>query len=116
MYNFRKMKKMKSEIKFESNISKESVDFLDVTVKILGNTMKTLYSKPTDAHLYLNSKSSHPHYVVKNITKGQFIRGRGICSDVGDYDLLVKMMRRGELLLGKSESPSKDPHTVLVCT
>ena len=139
--NYSDSKKMKSKIKFESNISKESVNFLDVTVKISGNTIKTsLYSKPTDAHLYLNSKSSHPHHVVKNIPKGQFIRVRRICSDVGDYDLHAKQMKkyfisrgyeekhlcqtfeevrkmkREDLLRDKSELPSKDPHTVLVCT
>ena len=95
---------MKSNIKFESNISKESVNFLDVTVKISGNTIKTsLYSKPTDAYLYLNSKSSHPHHVVKNIPKGQFIRVRRICSDVGDYDLRAKMMKENFISRGYEE-------------
>ena len=139
--NYNDEKKMKSKIKFESNISKESVNFFDVTVKISGNIIKiSLFSKPTDAHLYLHSKSSHPHHVVKNIPKGQFIRVRRICSDVGDYDLHAKTMKknfisrgyeekhlcrtieevrkmiRKELFSDKSELPSKDAHTVLVCT
>ena len=55
---------MKSKIRFEANMSKETVNFLDVQVSIQGKELKTaLYSKPTDAHLYLNAKSSHPTHV-----------------------------------------------------
>ena len=80
--NYSKSKKMKSKIKFETNMSTDSVNFLDVKVTITGNTLKTsLYNKPTDAHLYLNAKSCHPQYVIKNIPKGQFIRVRRICSE-----------------------------------
>ena len=47
-------KKMKSNIRFDSNISKESVNFLDVKVRIYGKNIKTsVYSKPTDAHCTL---------------------------------------------------------------
>ena len=129
---------MKSKIKFESSISKEAVNFLDVTVKISDGVIKTtLYSKPTDAHLYLNKKSCHPDH-RRNIPKGQFIRVRRICSDV-DFEVQAKKMKnhfisRGydekrlnhtietvkkmnrEDLLKERDAPTKDPHTVLVCT
>ena len=66
---------MKSEIRFEISLSSTTVNILDVTVINKNGTLETtLYSKPTDAQLYLNSSSSNPSHVVKNIPKGQFIR------------------------------------------
>ena len=69
--NFNTSGKMKSNIKFETNMSSESVHFLDVQVSTKENKIKTsLYSKLTDSHLYLNSKSCHPHHVIKIYLKG----------------------------------------------
>ena len=83
---FSKSRKMKSVIKFEINKSDEKVNFLDVTVGIKNGSLCTsLFSKPTDAHLYLNYSSNHPKHVLKNIPKGQFVRIRRICSDTEDY-------------------------------
>ena len=77
---------MNSKIKFEVNQSTEFVNFLDVTVRLIGTTLETtLYSKPTDAHMYLNTSSNHPKHVIKNIPKGQFIRIRRICSNLDKY-------------------------------
>ena len=50
-----------------------------------GKLTTTVYSKPTDSHLYLNTKSNHPSHVVKNIPKSQFMRLRRICSESGDF-------------------------------
>ena len=73
---------MKSNIKFKTKISKDTVNFLDVTVVLKNDEMKTLvYTKPTDAHLYLNSNSYHTPHVIKFFPKGQFIRIKRICSD-----------------------------------
>ena len=134
-------KNMKSKIRYESNCSAESVNFLDVKVKITGNKIQTsLYSKPTDAHLYLNAKSCHPDHVVKNIPKGQFIRVRRICSEDEDFDLhanrmknyflsrgynekhldrakvAVRRMKRTDLLNKIKEPARGDPHSIMVCT
>ena len=77
---------MRSNIKFEVNKSTDRVNFLDVSVEIKENVLKTtLFSKPTDAHLYLNKSSNHPRHVLKNLPKGQFIRIRRICSDLSEY-------------------------------
>jgi len=77
---------MKSLIKFEIHHSTDSVNFLDVTINLKNGVLNTdLYCKPTDAHLYLNAKSSHPQHVIRNIPKGQFIRLRRICSDTTNY-------------------------------
>ena len=139
--NFSASRKMKSKIKFEANMSNEKVNFLDVTVSIKGNKLQTsLYSKPTDSHLYLNSKSSHPDHVIKNMPKGQLIRIRRICSEENDFDFHaknlktyfvsrgynsknlektikeVKKLKREDLLTEKNPSKSKDPQSIFVCT
>ena len=77
---------MRSTINFETHISNDKVSFLDVEVHLMNGQLSTnLYTKLTDAHLYLNAKSSHPAYVTRNISKGQFIRIRRICSNIEDY-------------------------------
>ena len=53
--DYSKNTNMESNIKFEVN-STSSVNFLDVTVRNNnGNLVTTLYTKPTDAHLYLTA-------------------------------------------------------------
>ena len=77
---------MESVSKFEVSTSNESVNFLDTCVYIKdGQLQSTLYSKPTDAHLYLTATSNHPPHVIKNLPKGQFIRVRRICSEKKEY-------------------------------
>ena len=107
-------------------------------VRLNETTLETmLYSKPTDAPMYLNTSSNHPKHVIKNIPKGQFIRIRRICSNLDEYkrnctilsEFLVKRgynrkslesaicevsaMERKDLLLDK-EKPKKDPQTIFV--
>ena len=133
-------KKMKSKIRFDSNISRESTNFLDVKVRICGKNITTsVYSKPTDAHLYLNRKSCHPTHVIQNLPKGQFIRVRRICSQISDFDDYsktmkkhfvsrgydekvlsktiqnVRKMERADLLKDKVQK-EKDESKILVCT
>ena len=84
--NFSTSQKMKSDIHFEVNKSTSQVEFLDVKVILENGVLKTdLYTKPTDAFLYLNKTSDHPSHVTRNIPKGQFIRIRRICSDKKDF-------------------------------
>ena len=95
---------MKSKIKFETNYSRESVNFLDVTVDLSDGKIKTsVYSKPTDSHLYLNRKSFHPTHVIKNLPNGQFIRVRRICSDIADFESHADSMKRQFQLRGYDE-------------
>lgn len=44
-----------------------------------------MYCKPTDSHLYLNAKSSHPHSQIFGIAKELALRLRKICSDDEDF-------------------------------
>ena len=73
-------------MKYKTHQSTDSVNFLDVEVRIRNNTIQTsVFSKPTDAHLYLNSSSCLPSHVTRNIPKGQFTRIRRICTNIEDY-------------------------------
>ena len=77
---------MKSDIQFTFDQSTEQVNFLDVCVKLRdGDITTTVYSKPTDSHLYLNSNSNHPRHVIRNIPKSQFLRLKRICSNPTDF-------------------------------
>jgi hypothetical protein len=139
--NFSQSRKMKSNIKFEANMSEETVNFLDVKVSVINNKLKTsLYTKSTDAHLYLNSRSCHPKHVIRNMPKGQFIRIKRICSEEKDFDFHaqimkthfiargykkenlektiaeVKKLKREELLADKDVLAEKDPQSIFVCT
>ena len=87
---------MKSKIEFDIHQLTSLVNFLDVKVIFSNETIKTnVYSIPTDADIYLNSKSfiqsmylkTYSKHVLKNILKNipKFIRLRRICSDTIDY-------------------------------
>ena len=65
---------MKSKIKFEIHLSTNEVHLLDVIVYLKNGKLRTtLFTKPTHSHLYLNTSSCHPSYVLKITPKGQFI-------------------------------------------
>jgi hypothetical protein len=66
---------------FTMDVGGCSLHFLDLLISIVNNRMETtVYSKPTDAHLYLNAKSSQPKSQILGIAKGVALRLRRICS------------------------------------
>ena len=74
-------------MKFETETSLTSVNFLDVKV-ILGETGEistTHYTKPTDSHNYINYSSCHPRACKNSIPYSQFLRLRRICSETEDF-------------------------------
>ena len=76
---------MRTDLKFTFESGK-SVPFLDTMVSINGNSLKTtLYSKETDAHLYLRKSSCHPPSCTKGIVKGELLRVRRICTLDEDF-------------------------------
>jgi hypothetical protein len=53
------------------DVGGRSLHFLDLLISIVNNRIETtVYSKPTDAHLYLNANSSHPKSQILGIAKG----------------------------------------------
>ena len=69
-------------IKFEITYSHDKVNFLDATVYIENNIIKTtLYTKPTDKKQYLLFSSSHPKHIKTAIPYSQALRYKRIISD-----------------------------------
>ena len=67
--------------------SQTSINFLDVTVSVIGGKITTdLYVKPTDSHQYLHSSSCHPYHCKKGIPYSQALRLNRICSDPNSFD------------------------------
>ena len=61
--------------------------FLDLLIAIQeGRLLTTVYSKPTDSHLYLQAESCHQEASIKGILKGVALRLRRICSTIYDFD------------------------------
>ena len=79
-------KNKKSVIRFETSQSTKTMNFLDVYITLDQQTLSTtVFSKPTDVHIYLNPKSHHPKHIIKSIPKLRFLRIRKTCSDTSDY-------------------------------
>ena len=79
-----------SNITFTFEKFQQSVHFMDTTVNLEDNNLRTdFYSKPTDSHNYLFFTSSHPNKCEKNI---HYLRVRQICSTVSDLDKHMKNM------------------------
>lgn len=73
-------------ISFSHEFSTTSINFLDVTVSVLQNRLKTtLYRKPTDSHQYLHFQSSHIKHWKTGIPYSQAHRFRRICSKEEDF-------------------------------
>ena len=74
-------------IKFTSDWSKESINFLDVQLKINGDKISTdLYVKPTDTHQYLHASSCHAFHTKRSIPYSQALRLNRICSNNNAFD------------------------------
>lgn len=88
----------RESIKFQYNISEQSVDFLDVTI-YKGNKFKhesildtKVYFKPTDTHELLHKNSFHPRHTFQGIIKSQLIRYFKICSDNDTFNEACKTL------------------------
>ena len=73
-------------IKLEMTTSTTKINFLDVIVSQHEDGINTtIYSKPTDRHLYLHKNSCHPSSIKKAIPYGLGIRAKRICSTEKEY-------------------------------
>ena len=86
---------MHPSIKFDYEHSRESVNFLDTTIRISGKKLSTtLYTKPTDRRAYLHSKSYHPESTKKSIAYSQAARLRRICTNTDDFWLHANKLKQ----------------------
>jgi hypothetical protein len=73
-------------LQFTMDMGGKSLHFLDLLITIKGNSLVTsVYSKPTDAHMYLDAESCHPRSQILGIAKGVSLRIRRICSEEEDF-------------------------------
>ena len=73
-------------LRFTMDIRGKSLNFLDSSITIKGKVLATsVFSKPTDAHSYLNAKSCHPRSQILGIPKGVALRIRRICLEKNDF-------------------------------
>ena len=90
-----------TSIKFTANWSTEEVSFLDTRVYLKDGRVETdLYTKPTDKHQYLHTKSCHPRHCKTAIPFSQALRLRRICSEQDNLvtrarELKQHLMKRG---------------------
>ena len=74
-------------IKFTAEYSKETINFLDVNIRLVrGDLMTDLFVKPIDTHQFLDPSSSHPYYCKKAIPYSQALRLNRIYSDNESFD------------------------------
>ena len=74
-------------IKFMAEWSQTSINFLDVTVSLIGGKITTgLYVKPTDSHQYLHSSPCYPYHCKKGIPYNQALHLNRIRSDSSSFD------------------------------
>ena len=89
------------DLKFTMEIAKSSLRFLDLKICIVDyKLVTTVYSKPTDTHLYLQSNSCYNPKAIDGIQKGVALRIRRICSSEQDYlekskEYMVYLVARG---------------------
>jgi hypothetical protein len=88
-------------LKFTVNSSDDTIDFLDVTVKLSENRISTtLYKKPMAKGQYLSYFSNHPKHLLKSLPYSQGMRIRRICSSEFEFekhltDMNLKFLKRG---------------------
>ena len=80
------MNSLNDDLKFTMEVGNKSLCFLDLKISISETSLKTtVYSNPTDAHLYLLADSCHNKSSINGIPKGVALRLRRICSSDIEY-------------------------------
>ena len=88
------LNKFEPYLKFAHEFSKESLPFLDLTIKLLAGKIKTdLYIKEADKHQYLHYSSSHPNHTKRSIVFSQALRMKRICSEEEDFKTHIGEMK-----------------------
>ena len=83
---FEFLNSLNDDLKFTMEIGNDTLCFLDLKISLVGNKLTTtVYSKPTDSHLYLHQKSCHNKASISGIQKGVALRLRRICSSDAEY-------------------------------
>ena len=97
-------------IKFDYEISKTSIPFLDTRIHIDENRQlqTTLFTKPTDTHNYLHHKSAHPRHLKNSLPYSQALRLRRICTKYDELHSNCKQMEEHFLRRGYHKENLQD--------
>ena len=78
-----KILKSKTNLRFKlESYSEASIHYLDTKISLIkGESQVDMFSKPTDAHLYLLPASNHPKKTTRNIPYGVGLRIHRNCSE-----------------------------------
>ena len=83
-----------TNLKFTHEMSKNSVNFLDLVVSVEGNELVTnLYCKPTDCHQFLEYSSAHPIHIKRSIVYSQGLRIKRLCTKESDFQKHAREMK-----------------------
>ena len=95
---------MHPTIKFTTDWSKTSINYLNVTVAIAERVIETdLYVKPTDSYQFRLSSSCHSFYCKKVIPYSQILTPSRICSNNKFFDKRCNDLEKYLLERGYSE-------------
>ncbi|XP_056409446.1 uncharacterized protein LOC130328055 [Hyla sarda] len=82
-----------TSIKFTLTHSYESINFLDVLVRVENGGLTTdLYIKPTDCNMLLKFESCHPRPMVNSLPFSQMLRARRITDTKDKLETALKRM------------------------
>ena len=88
-------------IKFEYEISKERISFLDTEIYIKKGKLYTkIFRKKTDRQTFLSINSEHPKSLKNSISYSQALRIKRICSTKKDFDHYSRELRERFLKQG----------------
>ena len=91
-------------LKFTIEIGGYFITVLDLRIGIHeGHLITSVYSKPTDSHLYLQAESCHQEASINGIQKGVALRLRRICSTLDEFD--AKSKEYSAYLVARGHNP-----------
>ena len=77
----------KTKLKFEVKFDERKLNFLDTSLHLVDSRLEVdVFSKPTDARLYLLPSSNHPPNITLNIPYGVGLKLKRICSESNRLD------------------------------
>ena len=94
------------DLKYTMEVGENVICLLDLKTAIDNNKMTTtVYSKPTDSHLYLEASSCHNESSKNGIIKGVALRLKRICSTVEEFQ--KKSSEYMAYLVARGHSPQR---------
>ena len=93
-------------IKFDSKLSKTTIEFLDTKVyknKEQNKLLTTVYCKPTDRRNFLHYTSAHPRSLIKSIPYSQALRLKKICAETSELSKNLQVLKESFINRGFKE-------------